>query len=204
MVYSPEFVVNSPCDNVVGGMDEFIQTSVTLNLTAGTSYEMVVIDWGTTVDNIFDYTVTVNGPGGVGILASVPCEIACSDIDALLNAKTIADLTALGVETSQPTATDNCALQGCPDMTYTFTVGALSSTELCEEGRYIPITWTVTDLGGNKASCTENITINLPTLDDVVFPDWVDLECGSGTEPDDLDGIVNTEAADGNTVDEDW
>lgn len=204
MVYSPEFVVNSPCDNVVGGMDEFIQTSVTLNLTAGTSYEMVVIDWGTTVNNIFDYTVTVNGPGGVGILASVPCEIACSDIDALLNAKTIADLTALGVETSQPTATDNCALQGCPDMTYTFTVGALSSTELCEEGRYIPITWTVTDLGGNKASCTENIAINLPTLDDVVFPDWVDLECGSGTEPDDLDGIVNTEAADGNTVDEDW
>ena len=35
-------------------------------------------------------------------------------------------------------------------MTYTFTVGALSSTELCEEGRYIPITWTVTDLEVTK------------------------------------------------------
>jgi len=124
----PGFVVDSPCDNLIGGRDEFLNNApMTINLTAGVKYEMVLIDWGTTPDNIYDYVVTITGPGGVGILATVPCEIACSDIDALLNATTVADLEVLGIETSAPAATDNCALQGCPDLTYTFEVGALSS-----------------------------------------------------------------------------
>jgi len=215
----PGFVVNSPCTNLIGGMDEFVQTNFNVNLTAGTEYQMVIIDWGTTVNNIFDYVVTVNGPGGVGILASVPCEIACNAINDLLNAKTITDLIDLGIETSQPFATDNCAGPACGPLNYSFTVGALSSTDMCEEGRYIPITWTVTDLGGNSASCTENIYIDLPTLDEVVFPDQVVVACGQDTHPDAFNAQLpivlehqnqlfspayNPNAPDGNTIDEDW
>ncbi|MCO6459843.1 MAG: proprotein convertase P-domain-containing protein, partial [Saprospiraceae bacterium] len=150
------FTPGQPCDNLIGGVDEVnenftgVHSTVTLNLTAGVEYQFVLIDYGITSDNNYDWVVNATGPGGVGIIATVPCEIACSEIDALLNATTVADLEELGIETSAPAATDNCALQGCPDLTYTFEVGALSSTELCDADRYIPITWTVTDLGGNS------------------------------------------------------
>ena len=214
----PGFVVNSPCTNLIGGYDEFTQAGGTnINLTAGVDYQFVILDWGTTALNTFDYIVDITGPGGVGILAVGPCEIQCSDVDALLNAKTLADLDAIGLSTSTPAATDNCAGQaipGCTPLSYTFTVGALSSNDMCAEGRYVPVYWTVTDGYGNKSTCTENIYVDLPTLEDVIFPDAVTVRCGDATDPDafnsqqpDVTPFVpayNPNAVDGNTVDEDW
>lgn len=208
------FVPGSPCTNLIGGMDEFIMTDFTVNLVAGQNYQMLIIDYGQLSGNIFDWTVTVNGPGGVGILAAVPCEIGCSDIAALLAATTIEDLTDLGIESSVPDAFDNCEGPACGPLTYSFTVGALSNTDMCAEGRFIPVTWTVTDLGGNSVSCTENVGIDLPTLDEVVFPDQVTVACGSPTDPDAFNSqapdntpfnpAYNPNALDGNTIDEDW
>ena len=218
------FDPNSPCDNLIGGVDEInenftgVHSTVTLNLTAGVDYQFVLIDYGITDVNNFDWVVDVTGPGGVGLLAVTPCEIQCTDLDALTNATTIDDLDAIGIGTAVPVITDNCNLTGCPAPALTFTVGTPTSDDACDENRYVPITWTVTDLGGNTATCTENVYINVPKLEDVVMPDAVIVACGSDPTneyaPDFFNSQApdatpfnppyNPDAADGNTIDEDW
>ena len=213
ILYNGVFDPANPCvgfiaanDDGNGGADPLIVA----NLVAGNTYTIVMSSYGTQVSSTYDWTFT--GPGGSGILAIVPCEIACSAIDALLDATTLDDLAAIGI--FPPTATDNCDGPACAPLQYTFTVGAISNPDMCAPERFIPVTFTVTDLGGNTASCTANIFVDLPTLDEVVFPDQVVVECGTPTDPDafnsqapDLTPFVpafNPNALDGNTIDEDW
>ena len=216
------FVPGEPCTNLIGGVDQINELfggpheTVTLNLTAGVDYQFVLVDYGITDVNNFDWTVNITGPGGVGVLAVLPCEIQCTDIDALLAATTIEDLENLGIGTAIPVVDDNCSAVGCPEPTITFTVGTPTSDDPCDVERYVPITWTVTDLGGNTATCVENIYINVPTLEEVVFPDAVIVDCGTDPTNEYLPDFFNAQAPDPtpfnpaynpdapNTTDEDW
>ena len=218
------FDPQSPCDNLVGGWDQIeenftgVYNPFVINLTAGVDYSFVLIDYGITDVNNYDWQLNVVGPGGVGLLAVQPCEVQCTDLDALLAATTIQDLEDLGIGTATPVISDNCNTAGCPALDLTFTVGTPTSNDACDEDRYVPITWTVTDLGGNTATCVENVYINVPSLEDVIFPDVVIVNCGADPSneyaPDFFNSqapdatpfypAYNPDAPDGNTIDEDW
>lgn len=223
-IFTAPFNPSSPCDNLIDGVDEIAEnffgthSTVTINLTTGVDYEFVLIDYGITDVNNYDWVVNITGPGGVGVLAIVPCEIQCTDLAGLLGATTLTELEDLGIGTAIPVITDNCNLAGCPAPSLTFSVGTPTSSDPCDPERYVPITWTATDLGGNTATCVENIYINVPDLAEVIFPDAVIVNCGADPAneyaPDFFNAqapdaspfspAYNPDAVDGNTTDEDW
>ena len=89
VLYSGVFDPANPCvgflifnDDTNGGLDP----RIIFNLVAGNTYTIIFTSFGTSVSGTYTWSIT--GPGGAGIIAEVPCEIACVfvlDSHAIIN-----------------------------------------------------------------------------------------------------------------------
>lgn len=175
MVYTGAFNPAAPCANLVGGGDDGagLMPVFTVNLTAGTQYTLVYATWGNVANPFvippqfagfcinFSWNVTA-GPGLVvlnDVFVETDCTIACTEIAQLTSATTLAQLRALGL--TDPVASDNCDVNPI-----TFTVGPVSSSDVCDD-RFVPITYTVSDVCGNVTTCVRQVFVGRDDLGSV-------------------------------------
>ncbi|MCC6280200.1 MAG: hypothetical protein IT262_06365, partial [Saprospiraceae bacterium] len=167
VLYSGSFNPNNPClnfleadddDNITPPATQGDDFLLTRTLTPGT-YVLVVTAFGGNV-SYGPYTVSVTGPPG-GITAGDNCAFACADKDGLLNGS---------IAAPTPVATDNCSTP------------TLTKTDVFVDGgacgdAYIYRTWTATDAWGNSSQCTQTLTLIPSTLEDVILPENITIDC---------------------------
>ena len=169
VLYTTSFDPANPClnfleadddDNITPPASQGDDFLLTRTLVPGT-YVLVVTAYGGNVA-YGAYTITVTGPSG-GITAGDNCTFNCADKDGLLNGSIAAPI---------PVATDNCST---PTLTKNdvFVDGAP-----CGQS-YIYRTWTATDVWGNSSQCTQVLTLQPFTLEDIVPPPSYDGSDGA-------------------------
>ncbi len=166
-LYANTFLPDSPCTNFIEADDDDNVTPpttqgddflLTRTLTPGT-YVLVVTAFSGNIA-YGAYTVTVTGPPG-GITEGDNCTFTCADKDGLLNGSILAPT---------PLVSDNCSSV------------TLIKNDVFEDGApcgdsYIYRTWTATDAWGNSSQCTQVLTLTPYTLEDVILPEDITIEC---------------------------
>ncbi|MCC6282133.1 MAG: proprotein convertase P-domain-containing protein, partial [Saprospiraceae bacterium] len=185
ILYADSFDPNNPCDNFIVASDDEIGDDFEIIETLAPGTYVLVI---TTFSNGDFGSFTVDISPSVFFGEPSNCAFTCADKDGILNGSIAVPL---------PTVTDNCSTPTLTKKDVYVDGGP------CGTG-HIYRTWTATDAWGNSSQCTQDITLDPYTLDDVTFPEDVTIDCQgcgltAGTKPC-ITGVPTVEGNDADDV----